>query len=100
MWKPDRKRIEVTQDTWAHLEAIDKWPDVLIEFWRLSLGFTKEQWSTLPEASFQVTDYELSHEDHDRLYDMLKARVTGKAASKELAWMWMDIGPCEPARDE
>ena len=100
MWKPDRKRVEVTQDTWEYLESIEKWPDILIEFWRISLGLTKDQWSSLPEASFQVTDYELSKADHDRLYDMLKARAKGTAASKELAWTWLDIGPCEELRDE
>ena len=94
----ERTHIELSQDDWRVVLLMSKRgkhpAEVLVEWWRRALGYTKEDWAGLPDGTFGPMDYCVSAEDSEKLMAVLMADPVMVRAAR---MVWLDIGPgiCE-----
>jgi hypothetical protein len=87
------ERLSVAPEDWEAIEAGARQGHhprtVMVEWWRLALGMSVEEFEAMPEGGVKVTEYEVTAEDGERLLSILK-----QCKSEKVAMMtWLDLGP-------
>lgn len=62
---------------------------VMVEWWRLVLGMSVEEWEAVEPGGVSVMDYEVSPEDGERLHSIIM-EMPGDVVP---ATTWLDLGP-------
>lgn len=94
----DRKRLALSKEQWEILENLPKHrepSDILVEFWRIALGVTEQEWKRAAAKSFRVTDYEMGQDDYKHLHQLLASRARGNRGRLAVELLLLDLGPAE-----
>lgn len=99
----ERTLLTLTEQQWRSIEEKSRRLPVghaILDFWREALGLTVEEWDALDRGAFNVTDYEVTQADNDRLTTILSIKAKARHDKAKVAWILLDKGPAVATSSE